>query len=90
MSPESDPAFPTLQSGVAHFDGPGGSQTPLGVADAVREAMISPIANRGPVTAAERNADAMVYSAGRNAFEGLSRGGTETAVDSPDHRGYST
>ncbi|KQS66640.1 cysteine desulfurase-like protein [Modestobacter sp. Leaf380] len=56
-------AFPSLRSGTAHFDGPGGSQVPLPVADAVHATLVSPIANRGSVTAAERTADAVVLAA---------------------------
>jgi cysteine desulfurase family protein (TIGR01976 family) len=55
--------FPSLGSGTAHFDGPGGSQTPDVVAQAVAAALTAPIANRGEVTAAERNADAIVVAA---------------------------
>ncbi|MEO8888309.1 MAG: aminotransferase class V-fold PLP-dependent enzyme, partial [Jatrophihabitantaceae bacterium] len=55
--------FPALRAGVAHFDGPGGSQTPEAVARAVHDAMLTPIANRGVVTAAERNADGIVHAA---------------------------
>ncbi|TQM79081.1 cysteine desulfurase family protein (TIGR01976 family) [Saccharothrix saharensis] len=57
--------FPSLATGTAHFDGPGGSQVPAPVADAVRDAMVSPLANRGTVTAAERAADAIVLDARR-------------------------
>ncbi|WP_158850916.1 cysteine desulfurase-like protein [Saccharothrix deserti] len=57
--------FPSLATGTAHFDGPGGSQVPAVVADAVRGAMISSLANRGTVTAAERAADAIVSDARR-------------------------
>lgn len=56
------PALTTLDA-AAHFDGPGGSQTPRQVADAVAAALVSPMANRGTVTGAERNADAIVVSA---------------------------
>ncbi len=49
--------------GAAHFDGPGGSQTPSSVARAVHDALVSPIANRGTVTAAERTADGIVLGA---------------------------
>jgi len=35
--------FPALRGGAAHFDGPGGSQTPDTVADAIRHAMLSPL-----------------------------------------------
>jgi cysteine desulfurase family protein (TIGR01976 family) len=52
--------FPALAAGAAHFDGPGGSQTPKPVADAVHATLISPIANRGSVTAAERTAERVV------------------------------
>jgi cysteine desulfurase family protein (TIGR01976 family) len=55
--------IPALASGVAFFDGPGGSQVPDVVADAVRDALASPISNRGIVTEAERNADAIVSGA---------------------------
>ena len=55
--------FPALRSGTAFFDGPGGSQVPDAVADAMRDALISPIANRGLVTGAERNAEAIVLGA---------------------------
>lgn len=59
--------FPALctPTAAAHFDGPGGTQTPTQVADAVASALITPIANRGSVTAAERNADRIVLDARR-------------------------
>ncbi|MGY1772431.1 cysteine desulfurase-like protein [Blastococcus sp. SYSU D00813] len=56
-------AFPALRSGAAHFDGPGGSQVPLPVAEAVAATLTSPIANRGRLTRAERNADNVVLAA---------------------------
>jgi cysteine desulfurase family protein (TIGR01976 family) len=55
--------FPALREGAAHFDGPGGSQTPDVVAQAVAATMTSAISNRGVVTAAERRADAVVLAA---------------------------
>ena len=55
--------FPALSEGAAHFDGPGGSQTPQSVADAVATTMVSALANRGQLTAAERRADAVVLGA---------------------------
>lgn len=55
--------FPALRHGTAHFDGPGGTQTPEPVARAVADALTSPIANRGRVTAAERTADEIVLAA---------------------------
>ncbi len=56
-------SFPALTHGVAHFDGPGGSQVPAAVAAAVAETLTSGIANRGSVTAAERRADETVAAA---------------------------
>jgi cysteine desulfurase family protein (TIGR01976 family) len=56
-------AFPALSLGVAHFDGPGGSQTPRPVAEAVAEALCAGTANRGTVTEAERRADAITVGA---------------------------
>ena len=52
--------FPALDGGTAYFDGPGGSQTPTVVADAIRDAMVRPLSNRGNNTAAERNAEEIV------------------------------
>src|SRR5699024_3673023 len=49
-------AFPALRYGVAHFDGPGGTQTPTVVGQAMAQALASPMANRGRTTAAERRA----------------------------------
>jgi cysteine desulfurase family protein (TIGR01976 family) len=53
--------FPALAAGTAHFDGPGGSQTPRVVAEAIHDTLVSPIANRGTVTRAERNAEDIVH-----------------------------
>ncbi|HZX02767.1 cysteine desulfurase-like protein [Kribbella sp.] len=55
--------FPALEEGAAHFDGPGGSQTPQPVADAVAKTLTSALANRGRLTAAERRADGVVVGA---------------------------
>jgi cysteine desulfurase family protein (TIGR01976 family) len=55
--------FPALAAGIAHFDAPGGTQVPDAVADAVAAALVSPLANRGRVTAAERAADEIVLRA---------------------------
>jgi cysteine desulfurase family protein (TIGR01976 family) len=55
--------IPALASGVAFFDGPGGSQAPDVVADAIRDALVAPLSNRGMVTEAERNADDIVGAA---------------------------
>ena len=55
--------LPALAGGAAHFDGPGGSQTPLPVARAVHDTLVAAIANRGSVTAAERRAEQVVVGA---------------------------
>ena len=55
--------FPALREGAAHFDGPGGSQTPDVVAEAVATTLTSAIANRGSVTPAEARADSVVVEA---------------------------
>ncbi len=55
--------FPALSSGTAFFDGPGGSQTPRQVGEAIRDAMAQPLSNRGRTTEAERNADDIVVAA---------------------------
>ncbi len=59
--------FPQLKdgpgSGAAHFDGPGGSQTPEVVARAVYDVLTGPLANQGDATPAERNAQAAVVGA---------------------------
>jgi cysteine desulfurase family protein (TIGR01976 family) len=55
--------FPALTAGAAHFDGPGGSQVPDAVAEAVASTLLSPLANRGRTTAAERHADGIVLRA---------------------------
>ena len=55
--------FPALKAGFAHFDGPGGSQVPDAVADAVARTLVTPMANRGTVTEAERTADGIVRGA---------------------------
>lgn len=55
--------FPALREGAAHFDGPGGSQTPDVVAQAIAETLTSAIANRGTVTHAEQRAEQIVRDA---------------------------
>ncbi|EST20137.1 hypothetical protein N566_28300 [Streptomycetaceae bacterium MP113-05] len=55
--------FPALAEGTAFFDGPGGTQTPRQVAQAVADAMCSGISNRGTVTAAELRAETVVREA---------------------------
>ena len=55
--------FPALLEGAAHFDGPGGTQTPDTVAAAVAGVLTAAVANRGSVTAAERRAESCVVEA---------------------------
>ncbi|WP_298888030.1 cysteine desulfurase-like protein [uncultured Serinicoccus sp.] len=57
--------FPSLRSGTAFFDGPGGSQTPQAVAEAVAATLTSAISNRGVVTSSERRAADVVEGARR-------------------------
>lgn len=52
--------MPALVSGVAFFDGPGGTQLPDFVADSMRTAMTEPLSNRGTMTQSERNAESIV------------------------------
>ena len=49
--------FPSLESGIAHFDGPGGTQTPAVVGEAIARTLTGPLSNRGTSIASERNAD---------------------------------
>jgi len=66
--------FPQLSQGeglgAAHFDGPGGSQTPDVVAQAIYDTLTGPLANDDDVTPAERNAGRAV-AAGRAAIADL-------------------
>ena len=75
MNPTYDVAavrerFPALREGAAHFDGPGGSQTPDVVAAAITATLTGPLANRGSLTPAERNAEEAVQR-GRSALGDL-------------------
>lgn len=54
--------FPSLQSGLAHFDGPGGTQTPREVGEAIAATVTGPLSNRGDITKSEQNADATVVA----------------------------
>jgi cysteine desulfurase family protein (TIGR01976 family) len=49
--------FPSLSTGLAFFDGPGGTQTPTVVADAIATTLTQPLSNRGPRGESELNAD---------------------------------
>ncbi|MEJ7651097.1 MAG: cysteine desulfurase-like protein [Nakamurella sp.] len=53
-------AFPSLASGIAHFDGPGGTQTPAVVGQAISVTLTGPLSNRGTSVSSERNADTVV------------------------------
>jgi len=57
--------FRALDTPTAHFDGPGGTQTPAAVAEAVADMLGSSVSNRGRITASERNADDTVAAARR-------------------------
>ena len=71
--------FPSLAGGTAYFDGPGGTQTPDVVGDAMRATITGPLSNRGDLTPAERNADAAVVAA-RSAVADLTGGVPEGVV----------
>lgn len=55
--------FPALLRETAHFDSPGGTQTPEPVIDAITDALRNPLANQGQRTEAERNAEEIVDAA---------------------------
>ncbi|MFC5805264.1 cysteine desulfurase-like protein [Streptomyces formicae] len=52
--------FPSLAEGLAFFDGPGGTQTPRPVADAIAGTLTGPLSNRGSVSRSELNAERAV------------------------------
>src|SRR3954470_21786540 len=72
-------SFPALRDGTAYFDGPGGSQVPREVAEAVASTLTAGLSNRGTVTAAERRADEVVRKA-RQAMADLVGGTPEGVV----------
>ncbi len=57
--------FPALDQGISYFDGPGGTQVPRQVADAISTTMTSGLSNRGAVTLSERRAEEVVVAARR-------------------------
>jgi cysteine desulfurase family protein (TIGR01976 family) len=57
--------FPALAAGIAHFDGPGGTQTPQPVIQAVYDALAHPLSNRGHEVVGEANAEAIVVESRR-------------------------
>ncbi len=62
--------FPSLDTGLAYFDGPGGSQVPKVVGDAIAKAITQPSSNRGTTTESEQNAEDCVVGY-RNAVADL-------------------
>src|SRR5436190_15907592 len=52
--------FPSLTSGIAHFDGPGGTQTPAVVGEAIASTLTGPLSNFGTRSVSERNAAAAI------------------------------
>jgi cysteine desulfurase family protein (TIGR01976 family) len=50
-------SFPALAAGTTHFDGPGGTQTPGVVGQAIAETLTAPLSIRGRRSPSERNAD---------------------------------
>ncbi|MFD4034690.1 cysteine desulfurase-like protein [Streptomyces sp. NPDC058637] len=52
--------FPALRAGTAHFDGPGGTQTPTPVIEAFADALSRPLSIRGTGLPGEVNAEAIV------------------------------
>ena len=59
--------FPSLRSGIAHFDAPGGTQTPRPVVDAIAATLSGPLSNRGHGVESEANAEHAI-AAFRDAF----------------------
>jgi cysteine desulfurase family protein (TIGR01976 family) len=55
--------FPALASGVAFLDGPGGTQCPQSVIDAISTCLVESNANLGGAFAASRRSDALVEQA---------------------------
>lgn len=52
--------FPSLTSGIAHFDNPGGTQTPAVVGEAIARTLTGPLSQRGAATVSQRNAEEVV------------------------------
>ena len=63
------PDFPALTGALAHFDGPGGTQVPAVVADAVAQSYRSAVSNRHGGFASSDRADAIVDDARRAAAD---------------------
>ncbi len=54
--------FPALAHGLAYFDGPGGTQTPTQVAEAITRTLSGPLSNRGTASLSQQNADNAVLA----------------------------
>ena len=52
--------FPSLASGIAHFDNPGGTQTPAVVGDAIARTLTGPLSQRGSALVSQHNAEQSV------------------------------
>jgi cysteine desulfurase family protein (TIGR01976 family) len=52
--------FPSLASGIAHFDNPGGTQTPAVVGEAIARTLTGPLSQRGAHLISQRNAERVV------------------------------
>lgn len=52
--------FPSLKSGIAYFDGPGGTQTPARVGEAIARTLTGPLSNRGDSLVSQTNAEEAV------------------------------
>ncbi len=53
-------AFPSLASGIAHFDNPGGTQTPAVVGEAIARTLTGPLSQRGGHLVSQHNAEQSV------------------------------
>ncbi|WP_017586157.1 cysteine desulfurase-like protein [Nocardiopsis ganjiahuensis] len=62
--------FPSLKSGIAYFDGPGGTQTPTRVGEAILRTLTGPLSNRGSSLVSQTNAEEAVH-AFRSAYADL-------------------
>jgi len=72
-------AFPSLASGIAHFDNPGGTQTPAVVGEAIARTLTGPLSQRGAALGSQRNAEDAV-SGFRSAIADLVGGVPEGVV----------
>lgn len=54
--------FPSLDTGLAFFDGPAGTQTPTVVAEAISTTLTRPLSNRGTLGESALNAEDAVQA----------------------------